>query len=288
MRHVDLLPTLCDLTEVRLPASVQLDGQSLVPLLLEERSAWSDRRLFTHWGDNPQNHNPRGDRGAVRTERWRAVRSQDHWQLFDVQLDPGETQDVAANHPQVVNDLASRFDRWFDDVTRPGFAPLPVQVGHPEAPEVTLPGHEAMLFPAEGIGIRYQGKAGWANDWITGWTDARSYPAWTLQVVAPGPYQVQLQFAAQESQVGQLLRVVAGDRVVSVTIAAAHLAPVVPGPDRVPRGEVDERSWGTLDAGTLQLEAGLQQLTVRADQLRASEMVELKAVTLRRLAATPP
>ncbi|MBK8036027.1 MAG: arylsulfatase [Verrucomicrobiaceae bacterium] len=38
------------------------------------------------------------------------------WQLFDVQADPGEQTDVAAAHPEVVKELATAYDAWWDSV----------------------------------------------------------------------------------------------------------------------------------------------------------------------------
>jgi arylsulfatase len=36
--------------------------------------------------------------------------------LFDIVSDPGETRDVRADHPEVVADLALRYDRWWESL----------------------------------------------------------------------------------------------------------------------------------------------------------------------------
>jgi arylsulfatase len=41
---------------------------------------------------------------------------QKQWQLFDVKADPGEQTDVAAQHPEVVNELDRAYDKWWDSV----------------------------------------------------------------------------------------------------------------------------------------------------------------------------
>ena len=60
---------------------------------------------------------------AVRTERWRLI---NHSKLFDIEADPGETTDVAAAHPEVVNRLQAAFDKWWESAV-----PLMVNEGLP-------------------------------------------------------------------------------------------------------------------------------------------------------------
>jgi arylsulfatase len=38
------------------------------------------------------------------------------WQLFDIEADPGEQTDVAAAHPDVVQELAAAYDAWWESV----------------------------------------------------------------------------------------------------------------------------------------------------------------------------
>jgi arylsulfatase len=54
---------------------------------------------------------------AVRNSRWALV-SEDggrepNWQLFDLAVDYGQTNNVAAQHPAVVRELSAAFDRWW-------------------------------------------------------------------------------------------------------------------------------------------------------------------------------
>ena len=38
------------------------------------------------------------------------------WQLYDLASDVGEQKDIAAEHPEVVRELAKLFDEWSDDM----------------------------------------------------------------------------------------------------------------------------------------------------------------------------
>jgi len=92
---VDVYPTLADLCA--LPAPAGLDGQSLRPQLMDPATA-SAKPARSFWT---------GDQRSVRTDRWRLSvdGSRKRIELFDYQNDPDETQNHAAEHPDVVAEL---------------------------------------------------------------------------------------------------------------------------------------------------------------------------------------
>lgn len=278
--HIDVLPTLIELTGIDAPETLPLDGQSLVPLLKGTASQWPARTLFTHrsWGGSVDLLP-----GAVRTPRWRAVNTGDGWMLFDMYLDPGQESDVAALHPALTDSLADRFTAWFTDVSAGGFAPIPAPVGHPARPETILPGHEATLHPENGAGISYKVSSGWANDWVTNWTDPEAYPTWDIDVRRPGRYRVAVMYTSTPAQVGTALTVSVGEAVVQGTIDQAHDPPYAFSPDRIYRKEVFEKDWAPLTLGTVTLPSGRAQVAVRVTALPAGFAPDLKAVHLTRI-----
>jgi arylsulfatase A-like enzyme len=110
---IDLLPTLCALAGVRLPADVEIDGLDISGVLLRgERSPHEEIVLF----DNEEVV-------GVRTQRWKYV-ARSHYrsfrlpmeragypQLYEVGRDVGESYSVAARHPGVLEDMRARFAR---------------------------------------------------------------------------------------------------------------------------------------------------------------------------------
>jgi arylsulfatase len=131
--HIDLYQTFVDLAGVELPEEMQeLDGRSLLPLLEKPESSWPDRELFIHCGRwNPgEIEANKYVKCAVRTERWRFV---NHTELYDISADPGETRDVAADHPDVIADLREKYDAWWESAL-----PLMVNEGLPKVKEHPL------------------------------------------------------------------------------------------------------------------------------------------------------
>ena len=104
------------------PVQAQIEGRSLVPLLRDPNAPWPDRVLFTHAGrwERGQAAQSKYRDCSVRNSRWHLVcvsKSGDkQWQLFEVKADPGEKNDVAALHPEVVKGLDASYDQWWDSV----------------------------------------------------------------------------------------------------------------------------------------------------------------------------
>jgi arylsulfatase len=57
---------------------------------------------------------------SVRNPRWQVISPdggrEPKWQLFDVRADYAQQTDVAAQHPEVVQQLAAAYDQWWADV----------------------------------------------------------------------------------------------------------------------------------------------------------------------------
>lgn len=134
----------------------QVEGRSLVSLLENPNAEWADRQLFTHVGRWPKDADPQKYKFtncSVRTSRWHLVNANAarggqpkakaqgkakakapaakdanaivragpepmtaSWQLFDLQSDPGEQTDLAAANPDIVKQLATAYDQWWDSV----------------------------------------------------------------------------------------------------------------------------------------------------------------------------
>jgi len=108
---LDLLPTFAELAGTALPGDRTLDGHSITGLLGCGDSVPPDDRSFAYALD--------GSLEAVRVGRWKLhvrKRARELEELYDLEADPGETTDVAAEHPDVVARLHAELQRWREDV----------------------------------------------------------------------------------------------------------------------------------------------------------------------------
>ncbi|QBG46739.1 sulfatase [Verrucomicrobia bacterium S94] len=105
----DLFPTIAELANAPLPKDVVLDGINLLPHITEG-TALSSRPLF--WA------NWRGM--AVRQGRYKLVTQPKNFadpELYDLKNDPAEKVNIAAEHPEKVEELLQCLKSWHHEVT---------------------------------------------------------------------------------------------------------------------------------------------------------------------------
>jgi arylsulfatase A len=275
--HIDLYPTLLELCGAQHPKGPAIDGRSLVPLLEGRMADWPERTLFTH---NMRAGEVAMFPGAARTQRYRLVNVGQGYQLFDMAADPGQTKDIAKEHPDLLKRLAAEYEAWFKDVSKAGFERFPIPVGHAEEDPVLLLAPQAYY----GGGLRFFGRNGYANDWLTGWTDLAGQVYWDVDVARPGTYAIELVYLCPQEDAGSVVRVALGSAAVEATVAGTPIR-TIPLPHRAERASSTyvNREWATLPVGRVDVGAGRTRLTVQALRKPGQTVMDLKAVRLRRL-----
>ena len=86
-------------------ADYQTDGIDLSPLWKSER-ALQNRNLFWRMGN----------RRAIRSGQWKLCVTNNRSELFNLGVDVGEQQNLAAAHPEIVNKLNQAIKGWEADV----------------------------------------------------------------------------------------------------------------------------------------------------------------------------
>lgn len=180
--HVDVLPTLIDLCGIDAPENVRFDGRSIRPLLASADGGappeWADRILIT---DSQRIKDPiKWRASAVMTNRWRLI---DGEQLYDIQLDPGQQSDVAAQHPKVVAELREFYERWWEELEPTFTDEAAIILGHRAGNPTTLTSHD------------------WITERMTPWNQGQIREAmsseedtgyWNVEVAEEGEYEIRL------------------------------------------------------------------------------------------------
>ncbi len=211
----DLLPTLTGLLKLTLPKAAKFDGVSLAGLLRGAANALSERMLVVQYGQNPAKWD-----SAVIWNKWRLVKGEE---LYDLTNDPGQQNNVAAQHADALRKMRAHYEKWWA-----GVEPLlndfsPISIGSDHENPVTLTSVD------------------WANVYCDNVTDLRAgvnrNGPWHLQVEKSGSYEISLRRWPKEADAPIASAVPEfkdGDR----QIAAGRALPVVKA--RLKIGSFDE------------------------------------------------
>lgn len=139
--HFDLLPTLIDLCNLKGTQNIRFDGTSLVPLLRQKHVRWPDRKLVV--AVNREEDPPRWRRTAILTKRWRLINGRE---LYDIQADPEQRRDIAADHPNVVAALRQFYDEHWKDISKRFGEYCRLVIGAPQANPTILCSHSRLEY----------------------------------------------------------------------------------------------------------------------------------------------
>lgn len=284
--HIDLLPTLLEMCRIERPSEVSIDGVSLWPLIRDagQEATWPDRRLFTSRTSGHET-SLADIRGAVRTERWRATLENGRWSLFDMQADPDQKQDVSTSHRDVTSELAMSFSKWLNDVHPQPLTEPKIPLPQPESVVdriVELPAHEAFLeSTATGRGIRYAGSAGYANSWITDWTDTRATIVWKIDVPESSPWKFSLLCACRPENAGGQLRISCGASSREFVVPESDNTTFDVSRERIPPSpHYATRTWQRITLGELLLQRGRHEIRIEGRQRQGPAFAEIKSLLL--------
>ena len=102
---MDLHPTLAAITGATLPSDRTIDGKDIRPLMQAEKDAESPHESFFYYKRNSIE--------AVRSGQWKLhIRkdAEEMQQLYNLESDIGETENLYEQHPEIVADLQTKID----------------------------------------------------------------------------------------------------------------------------------------------------------------------------------
>lgn len=227
--HIDVLPTLADLCGIASPQDRSLDGKSLVPLLKNQTDDWPARTLLVHSQriENPQ----KWRKCAVMTKRWRLVNGNE---LYDMAADPGQSNNVAADHEAVVEQLKAAYEDWWQSLTPTFERYVRIKLGSPAEDPASLTCHDWHTNDRP---------VPWNQGHIRSGMLANGF--WAVDVTAAGEYEITLRRWPKQLE-----------RAIEATEARLKIADV----DRQQKIAVSDTSASfrvTLSAGPTRLETWL-------------------------------
>lgn len=135
---VDVVPTLLAMTGVKKPAGVKFDGVSIVDLLDPDKDVqWTERFVIS---DSQRVRDPiKWKSSSVMSQKYRLINGKE---LYEIAVDPGQKNDIAQEHPEVVATMREFYEKWWAEL-EPTFAQTTeIYLGHPDHPVVSLTAHD--------------------------------------------------------------------------------------------------------------------------------------------------
>jgi hypothetical protein len=174
--HIDVMPTLAQLCGLDAPEGADWDGKSLVPLL-RSQSEWPERTLTVHSQrvETPE----KWRKSAVMTERWRLINGEE---LYDIQADPSETQNVAAANGEILQQLRGEYESWWAHIGDRFGEQVPIVIGTEQEAETRITAHD---WHAEA-----DTQVPWNQGVVRQNPEANGY--WAIEVARDGAYQFDL------------------------------------------------------------------------------------------------
>lgn len=263
----DLLPTLAEMAGVPLIGTKELDGANLAPVILgDDDESLKDRKVFSAWKT----------KSSVRTPRFRL---DDKGQLFDMQADPGQYKNVAADFPEETAELSQALKSWRNEmIDELGEDERPFVIAHPGMKWTQVPARDGIPHG----GIERSNK--FPNDsFFTNWTSTEDAVTWDVEVAESGEFEATIYYTCDASNIGSTIELSCGDAGLSGKITqAAETTLVGAGEDRSPRAESYTQNWESMPLGTIKLEKGKGTLQLKATDIAGDEVMDFRLLMLRR------
>ncbi|MGB5435000.1 MAG: arylsulfatase, partial [Maribacter sp.] len=187
--HIDILPTLSEICDVKLPENKKMDGRNLVPLLNNKKVAWENRPLFFYWTRRYPElyHNMAAQKGSFKlvahTDYDAAIAD---FELFNIEEDPYEEHNLVHQNEDIAVSLKAEMDAWYNELlSSPNITDPPrIQIGNEHENPVFLNRNDA------------SGERGiWAQEEI--------YGKWRVSI-AKGIYRITFRFVAPIPKGGKM------------------------------------------------------------------------------------
>ena len=174
--HIDVLPTLIDLCGLEAPRDYKFDGVSLAPLLKGEKLSWPDRTVIT---DSQRVRDPiMWRKSSVMTQRWRLINGKE---LYDIQADPGQKENVAKQFPEIIKKLRADYEACWADISPVFKIDTRIIIGNKAENPSFLTSHDWLTF---------DGTTPWNQDQIR--LGIQGIGHWALKAEQAGAYRISL------------------------------------------------------------------------------------------------
>jgi len=252
-QDIDIMPTLSSLCGIEYEPVKPVDGIDLSEII-KGRTKPFDRYIFSRQGNQVlENCN-----SSVRNNRYRLVLTRKDTLLFDMQNDPSQSIDIFDIESNTGLLLLSELIKLNNELVSAYQPVTTIEAGFREEKSFTLPVQDAALSGK----IKYSSihpNQSHTENWIRNGDSI----LWTLNINTKGTYRVEMQYGCPAGETGSLMSLINGADQVIFKISEPFESSVLPERDYVKRSESVERTWSWMDVGTIKLNEGKEEISLK-------------------------
>ena len=134
--HIDVLPTLAELCGIELPENHNPDGLSFAAQLTDTGAPAHRQHLIMQFHGGPGFAEPAKEwaHSCIMKGRWRLLHGE---QLYNLENDPAQRNDIATEHPEKVKELRELYPAYWKSIS-PRLTPVSIDLGNAAHNPTTL------------------------------------------------------------------------------------------------------------------------------------------------------
>jgi len=190
--HIDILPTVMDFINPQAVDTLEIDGISLKNVLIEDSDQLKERTYFENFALETLTDHAPFPGGIARQGKWKMVNGTE---LFNLETDPGERDNLAREYPIMFNKLKNAYLDYYNDTYKEqNFQPLPIQIGYDQENPVHLQPHHGIALG----NVQFLNPGGRPHptgvdgSYLASWREIGDQVTWKIKSIATADYKLGL------------------------------------------------------------------------------------------------
>ncbi len=271
-QDIDIMPTLISLCGLKYDPEKPFDGIDLSKIIKDKQKTF-DRLIFSRQG----NQNLEECNSSVRNNSYRLVLTRKDTLLYNLNDDPEQKNDISSNETATTLAMLDQLISHNLDLISNYQSVTTIEAGFSGESSFTLPVQDAALSGK----IRYSSihpNQSHTENWIQNGDSI----LWTLNINKKGTYSVKMQYGCSSGETGSILSLITGAGQVLFKISEPFESVVLPDRDYVKRSESVERTWSWMDVGTVTLNEGKEEISLKLNKKSHEEAGLIKSLKFTR------
>ena len=265
---IDLLPTLIDISGIKVKPKNKLDGVNLKQLIYQNDADWQERYIYNYW---------RG-RLSLRSQNFRLDNENN---LYNMNDDPNQLNNVSKTYKEIFEVMKKAKIEWKKEL----LANINLKdkrafiIGHPELKNTQIPARDAK---ANGLIKRSNYYPNCS--YMTNWVNIEDTITWNAEVAEDGKFEAIIYYTCKKDALGSEIELSFSDSSVSKKITKFY-DPKEYGEenDRSPRIESYVKDFIPLKMGVIDLKKGKGTLKLKGLKMTGKELMDFRLLMLKRI-----